>query len=77
MRFVALGTSPRGGLCLLDAARAAAVLAGRDYALPDDLKRMLGPCWGHRLLLKAESEIEGMTVSRILAAQILAFILCG
>ncbi len=56
---VELGPSPRGALSLLEAARAWALLRERDYLLPDDLKRMLVPCWGHRLLLVAEAELEG------------------
>ena len=46
---------------------AAALLADRDYVLPDDFKRFLVPCWGHRVILKAESELEGHTVARVLA----------
>jgi MoxR-like ATPase len=63
---VELGISPRGGLALLESARAAALLTGRDFLLPDDLKRLLQPCWGHRILLRAESELEGHTTARIL-----------
>jgi len=58
---VELGPSPRGALSLLEAARAWALLRERDYVVPDDLKRMLVPCWGHRLLLVAEAELEGRT----------------
>ncbi len=65
---VELGVSPRGALSLLEMARAGAFLAGRDFCLPDDLKRFLVPCWGHRLILKAESDLEGQTVGGILAA---------
>ncbi len=64
---VELGVSPRGALSLLATARAGALLAGRDFVLPDDLKRFLVPCWAHRLLLTAESELEGQTVAGILA----------
>jgi MoxR-like ATPase len=63
---VELGVSPRGGLSLLEAARAAAVLADRDFVAPDDIKRYLRPCWGHRLILKSESELEGQTAGTIL-----------
>jgi MoxR-like ATPase len=63
---VELGVSPRGGLSLLETARAAALLAGRDFVLPDDVKRFLVPCWGHRLIVKAESELEGQTAARLL-----------
>jgi MoxR-like ATPase len=51
---------------LLETARAAALLAGRDFVLPDDLKRFLVPCWGHRIRLTAESELEGHTPTRVL-----------
>jgi MoxR-like ATPase len=56
---VELGVSPRAALSLLEAARAAALLAGRDFVLPDDLKRLLVPAWAHRLILTAEAELEG------------------
>jgi MoxR-like ATPase len=61
-----LAVSPRGALSLLESARAAAVLGGRDYVVPDDLKRFLVPAWGHRILLTAESELEGHTPARLL-----------
>jgi MoxR-like ATPase len=63
---VELGVSPRGSLALLEAARAAALLAGRDFVAPDDLKAYLAPAWGHRLILTAESELEGHSARRIL-----------
>jgi MoxR-like ATPase len=61
-----IGVSPRGGLSLLEASRAAALLEEREFVLPDDLKRWLVPCWGHRLLLRPESELEGLTTQRVL-----------
>jgi MoxR-like ATPase len=64
---VELPVSPRGALGLLAAARSAAVLAGRDFATPDDVKRFLLPAWAHRIVLKAESELEGQTTAGILA----------
>jgi MoxR-like ATPase len=51
---------------LLETARAGALLAGRDFVSPDDLKRFLRPCWGHRLILAAESELEGHTARHLL-----------
>ena len=63
---VELGVSPRGGLSLLETARAAALLAGRDFVLPDDIKRFLVPCWGHRIIVRAESELEGQTPAQVL-----------
>jgi MoxR-like ATPase len=65
---VELGVSPRAALALLEAGRAAALLEGRDFMIPDDLKRLLVPCWGHRILLTAESELEGFKVRGVLEA---------
>jgi len=63
-----LGVSPRGALALLETGRARALLAGRDYLSPDDLKRCLEPCWGHRVIVSAESELEGVAAESVLAA---------
>ena len=49
---VELGVSPRGALSLLEAARAGALLAGRDFVLPDDLKRFLCPAGGTAYLTR-------------------------
>jgi MoxR-like ATPase len=56
---VELGVSPRGALAALQAGRAMALLAERDFLLPDDLKKVLVPAWAHRIILSAESELEG------------------
>ena len=65
---VDLGPSPRGGLALLELARATALLAGREFVTPDDVKRLLVPAWGHRVLLGAEAELEGHTPRSVLEA---------
>ena len=62
-----LGASPRAGLQLLKAARAAAALAGRDHVLPDDVQSLAAPVLAHRLLLTAEA-----TLSRTSAEQVVA-----
>jgi MoxR-like ATPase len=63
---VELGVSPRAALALLEAGRAAAFLEGRSFVLPDDFKRLLVPCWAHRLILTPESELEGHTPRQVL-----------
>jgi len=63
---IELAISPRGALALLMATRAAALLEGRDFVVPDDFKRFLGACWEHRILLTAEAELEGHTPRRLL-----------
>jgi MoxR-like ATPase len=51
---VAVGASPRGGLALLKLSRASALLGGRDFVTPEDVKRVAGPALGHRLSLRPE-----------------------
>jgi MoxR-like ATPase len=63
---VELTISPRGALSLQEAARGMALIAGRDFVIPDDMKRLLVPCWSHRLMLSAESELEGHTAHAVL-----------
>ncbi len=63
---IELGISPRGALALLELSRAGALLAGRAFVTPDDIKRFLVPCWAHRILLVPESELEGASPRRIL-----------
>jgi MoxR-like ATPase len=62
-----LGTSPRGALMLLIAARARALLQNRDYVLPEDVQQMLLPVLGHRLLLKPEAKLHQVSIPDILA----------
>ena len=58
---VSLGASPRAGVMLLMAAKAAAVLSDRDFVTPDDVKGMAAPVLRHRLILVPEVEVEGGT----------------
>jgi MoxR-like ATPase len=63
-----LGASPRASLFLLRAARAKAVIEGRDYVLPDDVKQLAPQVLSHRLLPSAEAQMRGLTAGEILAA---------
>ena len=63
---VRLGVSPRGATALLAATRAWAWLAGRDYATPDDVKSLARPALRHRLDLRPEAELEGVTADGVL-----------
>ncbi len=63
---VALGASPRASLALYRAAQASAALAGRDFVIPDDVKRLAEPVLRHRLLLKSESALRGRTTGAVL-----------
>ena len=65
---VEIGVSPRGALALIETARSLAATDGRDFVSPDDVKRCLVPCWGHRVLLTAEAELESETPGQLLGA---------
>ncbi len=62
-----LGASTRGALALYKAAQALAAMQGREYVLPDDVKRLAAPTLGHRLILRPESTLRGRTPEAILA----------
>ena len=61
-----LGASPRASLYLQRAARTTAVVAGRDYVAPDDVKGMIGPVFNHRLIVRPEAQMRGVGVDQIL-----------
>jgi MoxR-like ATPase len=64
---ILVGAGPRATQALLLASRAAAAIAGRDFVTPDDVKAMAGPVLEHRLILRPEFEIEGVTLSESVA----------
>ena len=61
-----LGGSPRASIALLLCGKVAAAMRGRDYVTPDDIKSLALPVLRHRIILKAESEIEGITADDVL-----------
>jgi MoxR-like ATPase len=61
-----LGASPRGATALLHAAKAWAWLLGRDYLTPDDVKALARPTLRHRVRLRAEAQLEGVTADAVL-----------
>ena len=63
---IAMGAGPRGSLAVTRAAKAFALLNGRDFVTPDDIKGVVIPVLRHRLLLSADMEIEGITQDQIL-----------
>jgi len=66
--YIALGSSPRGSLAVCRAAQAWAYYCGRDYVLPEDIKKMLIPTLSHRILLKQEAKLKKMSVLDILSS---------
>ncbi len=63
---LSIGVSPRGATALLAAARAWAWLSSRDYVTPDDIKALAKPALRHRVRLRAEAELEGVTADGVL-----------
>ena len=63
---IAWGASTRAADALATATRAAAALSGRDFALPDDVKRLFVPALRHRIVLGPTAEIEGRTAAQVL-----------
>ncbi len=62
-----LGVSPRGSTALLQAARAWAWLNGRDFTTPDDVQAMALPCLRHRVSLRPEAELDGVSTDQVLS----------
>ncbi len=65
---IALGAGPRGSIGLVRAARAQAVLGGRDFVTPDDLREIAKPVLRHRVSLAPELQIEGQSTDDVLHA---------
>ena len=64
---ITLGASPRAAANLLIVAKAYAAKDGRDFLIPDDVKQAALPCLRHRIILRAEAELEGFDPDRVLA----------
>ncbi len=71
-RDLILGGSPRASITLLQTAKTLAAMLGRDFVTPDDVKAVALPAYRHRIILRPEAEIEGLTpdeaIRRILAS---------
>jgi MoxR-like ATPase len=67
---ILVGASPRAGIAMLNCGKAMAALRGRDFVIPDDVKDLALPILRHRVLLRPEAEIEGLTADRVLTSLI-------
>jgi MoxR-like ATPase len=65
-KTIQLGASPRGSLALYHTAQALAAMRGRDFVLPDDVKRLIRPVLEHRLIATSQSRVRGRAVIEIL-----------
>jgi MoxR-like ATPase len=64
---VYLGASPRGSLALFRATQARALLRGREYAIPDDVKALAEPALAHRLIINPSARMKGTSPTAIVA----------
>lgn len=64
---LSLGASPRAAISLMFVAKATAAMDGRDFVIPDDVKSAAPPVLRHRLLLKPEADLEGITADQVIA----------
>ena len=64
---LALGGSPRASVAVLRGAQVLALMEGRDFVIPDDVKTLVPPAYRHRIILKPEAEIQGVTPDEAVA----------
>ncbi|MHA1620125.1 MAG: AAA family ATPase [Promethearchaeota archaeon] len=63
---ISVGCGPRASLSLMKASKARAAILGRDYITPDDVKVLCVPIMNHRIVLKAEAELEGLSSTAVI-----------
>ncbi len=61
-----LGGSPRASISVLNASKAFAAINGRDFVIPEDIKKVIYPVLRHRVILTPEREMEGMTTDKVI-----------
>ena len=64
---IALGSSPRGSLAMARGIQALALMRGRDYVLPDDVKELAVPMLAHRIIVSSGARMQGITSEEIVA----------
>lgn len=64
--YLFLGASPRASLAILNAAKVFAAINGRDFVIPEDVKKTLKPVLQHRVVLNPEREMEGFTAEQVI-----------
>jgi len=61
-----LGGSPRASIAIMNASKAFAAINGRDFVIPEDIRKSLAPVLGHRIILSPEREMEGLTPEQVI-----------
>ena len=64
---ISLGASPRAGLSLLYVSKAMAAMNERNYVIPDDVKQAVLPVFRHRIMLRPDAQLEGLSPDQVLA----------
>lgn len=67
---ITVGAGSRGAIAIVRTARAHAMMHGRDFCTPDDIKAVTLPCLRHRITLAPELELEGLTPDQVILAMI-------
>lgn len=65
-KSIYLGASPRASLAIMNASKAAAAMAGRDFVTPDDILEVVPPVLRHRIILSPDKEMEGVTEDNVI-----------
>ncbi|AJA48786.1 MoxR-like ATPase [Clostridium pasteurianum DSM 525 = ATCC 6013] len=65
--LIDIGSSPRGSIAVLECSKAYAAYSGRDYVIPEDIKKVVIPTLRHRIILKPELELEGVNPEQVLS----------
>lgn len=64
--LIAIGVSPRASKALYKVVKSWALLNGRSYVIPDDVKQLIVPVWSHRLMMKTEGKVSEMSAEKLL-----------
>jgi len=67
LKYISFGVSPRGGIALLKCAKVQALFSGRDYVIPEDVKKVAPSVLRHRILLSYEAAADGITADDLIA----------
>ena len=67
---ISLGVSPRGSIALMEASMARAMLKGRSYVIPDDVKAMAVPVLAHRIRLNLQASMKNRTAEQVVAEMV-------
>ena len=65
-QYLLLGASPRASIAILQLAKSFAAMKGRDFVIPEDVKKALSPVLNHRLILAPEREMEGISIEQVI-----------